>query len=340
MKRLTALILALLIAFLALPVARAQAAETIWIETSQDSYTVGEPITITLKTNTTRSIQGFTYKLRFDPACMQPEVPVSLFSEINYMAVPQTPGQVEAIFASTKPIQATGGISEIHFSTIASCQSSIKLEEARLIIAGTDGMAVPMNGVSQGTSSLVIRIAGAAAPAAIAITPQAVNTDPQTSSTAAPQLTPEPASPTNTWSWLLVPLGILLALVLFIGAIVVTVQYVRSKRMITTRREAPAPRQMPALFVKRGPQSGTTIVIPVFPCRIGSDPDNEICLVDVRIAPAHAEILADEYGYTLLDLGSEYGTYLNGHLVKNQQAQLKVGDTLRLGSIIMMFGPA
>jgi len=98
--------------------------------------------------------------------------------------------------------------------------------------------------------------------------------------------------------------------------------------------------QTPTLFIERGPQAGTSLPLLHFPCRIGSDPSNEICLNDARVSPAHAEILADENGYTLLDLGSQDGTYINGRLIKNQQSPLNPGDALRLGGILLVFDPA
>ena len=43
---------------------------------------------------------------------------------------------------------------------------------------------------------------------------------------------------------------------------------------------------------------------------------------------------------TLLDLGSQDGTYINGRLIKNQQSPLNPGDALRLGGILLVFDPA
>ena len=60
----------------------------------------------------------------------------------------------------------------------------------------------------------------------------------------------------------------------------------------------------------------------------------------MRIAPMHAQIMADQRGYTILDLGSQEGTYLNGRrLVPNQPVRLNPGDALRLGGVLLVFTP-
>jgi len=362
LKQLTALILTLLIALSALTGVSAQADETIWMEIDKESFTVGESITVTLKTNTTRPVQGFTYQLRYDPVCLQPGIPLSKAAGLNTMAVPQTEGMVEAVFASTTPIDVSGSLSEVKFNTLKNCQTSLKLEKANLVVADKNGMAVTQPGISMGISSLLINVAGTA-PVQSDSNAESETAAAQNPEAAAPDAIPsasgaKTANPDGSLGWLLVPLGIWLGLFIFIGLIVVTIQYFRGRRLPPQTLETenvpepqpeplpepqpepePAPAlRFPALAIKRGPMAGTALPLLNFPCRLGSDPDSDVCLSDPKVAASHAEILADEEGYTLLDLGS--GTYLNGRLIKNQQAQLNIGDALRLGGVILVFGPA
>jgi len=354
LKQLTALILTLLIALSALTGVSAQADETIWMEIDKESFTVGESITVTLKTNTTRPVQGFTYQLRYDPVCLQPGIPLSKAAGLNTMAVPQTEGMVEAVFASTTPIDVSGSLSEVKFNTLKNCQTSLKLEKANLVVADENGMAVAQSGISMGISSLLINVAGTAT-AQSASTAESETAAAQNPEAAAPDAIPsasgaKTANPDGSLGWLLVPLGIWLGLFIFVGLIVVTIQYFRGRRLPPQTLETenvpepqpepePAPAlRFPALAIKRGPMAGTALPLLNFPCRLGSDPDSDVCLSDPKVAASHAEILADEEGYTLLDLGR--GTYLKGRLIKNQQAQLNIGDALRLGGVILVFGPA
>lgn len=335
MKHVTALMLGLILTFSAVVGVSAQAAETIWMETSKQSYSAGETIIVTLKANTATLVQGFTFQLRYDPACLQPTAPTSPLTGLNYMPVPQTAGLVDAIFASTTPLNANGSLAEVKFKALASCQTSLQLEKASLAVADASGMAVPLAGISLGASNLVLNLSGAEA--------AAPETKPTSASennlAAAPEinLTSTSIPVSNEQGDSLGPLGILLGLFLFVGVILTVVLVARGRRP-SEYRSAPLT-ETPVLFIKRGPRAGTSLPLVVFPCRIGSDPKNEICLNDPRISSAHAQILADKDGYILVDLGSQIGTYINGRLIKNQQALLKPGDVLRLAGVLLVFSP-
>jgi hypothetical protein len=340
LKYLSALALVLTLFFSAILRVSAQAAETIWLESNKESYSAGETITVTLKANTVTPIQGFSFQLRYDSACLQSAVPSSLLPGLIYQPVPQTAGLVEAVFTSPSPLSAKGALVEVKFKSLSSCQTSLKLEKASLSVADSSGKTVPLPGISPGISSLVLNLGGAEAAA-----PQPTRT-PETHLTSLPQstapATPEiKSTPTRTstsgllFSWLLVWLEILLGLFLFVRLAMTFISIARQQRP-TEATPAPLP-PTPALIFKRGPQAGTILRVEHFPCRIGSDPKNEVCLNDPKISPIQAEILGDEYGYTLVDLGGEFGTYINGKLINNQQVQLNPGDTLRLGGILLIF---
>jgi hypothetical protein len=330
-KQLMALVFALILMFNTIFGVSAQAAETIWMETSKQAYAAGETITVILKANTATPIQGFSFQLRYDPACLQPTTPSSQLSGLNYMSVPQSAGLVDAIFAAQTPVSANGALAQVEFSTLASCQTSLSLEKAELEVANASGMAAPLPGISLGTSSLVLSVGGAEPAAAAQPTGAAQGTP-------AVNATPVKAPASSLFSWLTIAFGILVGLILLAGLIILAVVLIRNRR---PSEDVPEPEvKTPVLFIERGPQAGTSLPMLHFPCRIGTDPTNEICLKDTRVSPAHAEILADANGYTLLDLGSQDGTYINGRLIKNQQATLNPGDALRLGGTLLVFSPA
>jgi pSer/pThr/pTyr-binding forkhead associated (FHA) protein len=72
---------------------------------------------------------------------------------------------------------------------------------------------------------------------------------------------------------------------------------------------------------------------------IGRMPTNQIVLAnDNQVSGRHAEIHPNAQGYTLIDLGSINGTFVNGQrLTSNVPYLLKVGDTIRTGQTTFFF---
>jgi hypothetical protein len=64
---------------------------------------------------------------------------------------------------------------------------------------------------------------------------------------------------------------------------------------------------------------------------IGRTRDCDLCLTDLSVSRLHAELLRDESGWLLNDLGSHNGTRLNGWLVR-ETVQVRAGDRLEFGS--------
>ena len=63
---------------------------------------------------------------------------------------------------------------------------------------------------------------------------------------------------------------------------------------------------------------------------LGRSPDTTVLVDDVYVSDEHAEILPDDGGWSVRDLGSTNGTFLNGAKV-TRPTQLAAGDQLRLG---------
>lgn len=69
--------------------------------------------------------------------------------------------------------------------------------------------------------------------------------------------------------------------------------------------------------------------------RLGRGVDNHIVFQRETVSRNHAEIRYQEGSFTLIDLGSTGGTFVNNHKIKNQE--LKSGDILLLADVPMMF---
>ncbi len=65
---------------------------------------------------------------------------------------------------------------------------------------------------------------------------------------------------------------------------------------------------------------------------IGRVPDNKLVLSDTKASSHHAEIRAVDNGYTITDLGSTNGTFVNEQQIpRNEPRKLNANDTIRIG---------
>lgn len=70
-------------------------------------------------------------------------------------------------------------------------------------------------------------------------------------------------------------------------------------------------------------------------CVIGRDPQTDLMLSDASVSRRHAEIQPTDHGHRLVDLNSTNGTHVNG--VSIREAQLRSGDTVRMGTFIFKY---
>ena len=89
-----------------------------------------------------------------------------------------------------------------------------------------------------------------------------------------------------------------------------------------------------AITVRKGDQR-RDIVLGADPLAIGRDPQNDITLDDRRVSRKHAEIRLRLGRYTLYDLQSTNGTYVNGRRVA--EVVLADGDRLSIGGVELQF---
>ncbi|MCA2002750.1 MAG: cohesin domain-containing protein, partial [Chloroflexi bacterium] len=158
MKPFNAFLLAIIVALTAAFPAAAQSPETIWISVPAENYKTGETILVAVNAVSSSPIQGFTFQIRYDPACLQPTQATSPIPGMNGLQLPQLPGLVDASFASSTPQTANGVLAEVRFVVLGGCQTSLTLESAALAIRNEAGFAAPLPGVSLGEKVLALNL--------------------------------------------------------------------------------------------------------------------------------------------------------------------------------------
>ncbi|MEX2292147.1 MAG: FHA domain-containing protein [Acidimicrobiales bacterium] len=89
------------------------------------------------------------------------------------------------------------------------------------------------------------------------------------------------------------------------------------------------------LVVTRGPNSGSRFALDEPLVTAGRHPDSMIFLDDITVSRRHAEVHKVDGGYSVADVGSLNGTYLNRERV--EQAILTDGDELQIGTFKLLF---
>ncbi len=96
---------------------------------------------------------------------------------------------------------------------------------------------------------------------------------------------------------------------------------------------------MPSLFVIRGNDQGVRFELDEPLVRIGRDASSAVQLHDTEVSRQHAELRRHEGIFTLADLGSSNGTFVNGRRIDRHL--LQSGDQVQVGSTLMLFtGPS
>ncbi len=323
MKSISAFVLALVLSLALVMNAAAQSTERIWLTTNTTSYKTNETVIVSVHGASATPIQGFTFQIRYDPACLRPVNAVSTMPGMNALPLPQLTGIADGSYASTTPQMANGVLAEVRFTALQGCQTNLTLESAALAIRNESGFAAPVPGVVLEQQNL-----------AFTIDKEAVAQSPEDLTGSVLPLTPpaEPASKISGWV-------IALMIALGIGGMFVAFKLLRVGSPAVANA-TPTPARvipMPMLQIKHGPNTGKNFTLNKLPCFIGRHPMNEICLDDPHIIDQHVKIFAKENGYYLMDLGGE--TFINGQAVSRSATPLKSGDVVRLGkSALFVFG--
>lgn len=89
------------------------------------------------------------------------------------------------------------------------------------------------------------------------------------------------------------------------------------------------------LVVKRGPNAGSRFLLDQDVTSAGRHPDSDIFLDDVTVSRRHAEFRREGSGYTVHDVGSLNGTYVNRERI--DAVDLTGGDEVQVGKFRLVF---
>ncbi|MEX2393864.1 MAG: FHA domain-containing protein [Actinomycetota bacterium] len=89
------------------------------------------------------------------------------------------------------------------------------------------------------------------------------------------------------------------------------------------------------LIVRRGPAAGTKYTLTKDLVTVGRHRESDIFLNDITVSRRHAELRRDGGRYSVIDLGSLNGTYVNRGRVDS--SQLASGDELQIGKFRLLF---
>ena len=95
------------------------------------------------------------------------------------------------------------------------------------------------------------------------------------------------------------------------------------------------PPGMALLVVRRGPNAGARFLLDHDVTTSGRHPDSDIFLDDVTVSRRHAEFHRGPVGFTVRDVGSLNGTYVNREPVDS--AVLANGDEVQIGKFRLVF---
>ncbi len=90
------------------------------------------------------------------------------------------------------------------------------------------------------------------------------------------------------------------------------------------------------LVVTRGPNIGARYLLGENVVRAGRHPESEIFLDDITVSRRHVEITPNhDGGYSLRDVGSLNGTYVNRERI--EETQLSPGDEVQIGKFKLVY---
>ena len=89
------------------------------------------------------------------------------------------------------------------------------------------------------------------------------------------------------------------------------------------------------MVVKRGPNAGSKFTLDHPVTTAGRHPESDIFLDDITVSRRHAEFRKTRDGYTVVDVGSLNGTYLNRARI--EESPLTNGDEVQIGKFRLVF---
>jgi pSer/pThr/pTyr-binding forkhead associated (FHA) protein len=92
------------------------------------------------------------------------------------------------------------------------------------------------------------------------------------------------------------------------------------------------------LIVQRGPNAGARFLLDAERTTAGRHPSSDIFLDDVTVSRKHAEFLTEGSGFSVRDVGSLNGTYVNRERIDT--AVLRAGDEVQIGKYRLTYHPS
>jgi pSer/pThr/pTyr-binding forkhead associated (FHA) protein len=89
------------------------------------------------------------------------------------------------------------------------------------------------------------------------------------------------------------------------------------------------------LLIERGPDTGTRFLLDRDVLTVGRHPDSDIFLDDVTVSRRHAEFYRDSSGFSVRDVESLNGTYVNRQATR--VAPLASGDRVEVGKFRLIY---
>ena len=89
------------------------------------------------------------------------------------------------------------------------------------------------------------------------------------------------------------------------------------------------------LLVRAGPNAGSKFAIDKDVLTLGRHPESDVFLDDITVSRRHVEVVREDGAYTVRDVGSLNGTYVNRDRV--DKAELHTGDELQIGRFRLSF---
>jgi len=89
------------------------------------------------------------------------------------------------------------------------------------------------------------------------------------------------------------------------------------------------------LVVKRGPNAGSRFLLDKDVTTVGRHPESDIFLDDVTVSRRHAEFHRHDDGFSVRDVGSLNGTYLNRERI--EESPLAGGDEVQIGKFRLVY---
>lgn len=89
------------------------------------------------------------------------------------------------------------------------------------------------------------------------------------------------------------------------------------------------------LVVKRGPNAGSRFLLDADLTTVGRHPESDIFLDDVTVSRRHVEFSRRGEGFSVRDVGSLNGTYVNRERI--EEASLSGGDEVQIGKFRLVF---